>query len=103
MVGLVKVNFFNKVNLANFFKKRKAIQNVDKDGNVGMPIQLAPGGNGRIYGVAAVKNSCQKGSNACDRTNGGCNQLCLPRPDHTRQCACSDESNLECLKSLTNN
>ncbi|RNA23250.1 nidogen-1-like isoform X2 [Brachionus plicatilis] len=82
---------------------KKEIQNVDKDGNIGMPMKLAPGGNGRVYGVVAVKNSCQKGTNACDRTNGGCNQLCLPRPDHTRQCACSDDSNLECLKSLTNN
>ena len=53
-----------------------------------------------LYKKSNIKIFSIKGTNACDRTNGNCNQLCLPNPDYTRQCACSDESNSECLKTL---
>jgi nidogen (entactin) len=39
----------------------KDIQNVDKDGILNVPIKLSTGGNGRVYGIVAVKNNCQKG------------------------------------------
>jgi hypothetical protein len=41
--------------------KRKEIQNVDKDGIVGQPLKLSTGGNGRVYGIVAVKNACSRG------------------------------------------
>ena len=53
-----KIDFLN---LFFFMKLRKEIQNVDKDGVIGQPLKLAPGGNGRVYGIVAVKNSCPKG------------------------------------------
>lgn len=68
---------------------------------IGQPIKLSIGGSGRVYGILAVKNMCPRGTNACDRTNGGCNQLCLPKPDFSRQCACSDDANYECTRTLT--
>ena len=54
----------------------------------------------QISSIKSLIHFLNKGTNACDRTNGNCNQLCLPNPDYTRQCACSDESNSECLKTL---
>lgn len=42
-------------------KIRKEIQNVDKDGVLGQPIKLSIGGNGRVYGIAAVRNTCPRG------------------------------------------
>lgn len=79
---------------------RKEIPNVDKDGVLGQPIKLAPGGNGRVYGIVAVKNQCQRGTNACDRNNAECQQICLPKPDHQYQCACSDNSNGDCQRRV---
>lgn len=40
---------------------RKELQNVDKDGIVGQPLKLSTGGNGRVYGIVAVKNACSRG------------------------------------------
>ena len=40
---------------------RKEIAVVDKDGVLGQPIKLSMGGNGRVYGIVAVKNSCPRG------------------------------------------
>lgn len=34
---------------------------MDKDGVQGEPIPLSIGGNGRVYGMTAVKNQCPQG------------------------------------------
>jgi nidogen (entactin) len=41
---------------------KKALQQVDKDGVQGEPIPLSIGGNGRVYGLVAVKNQCPQGN-----------------------------------------
>ena len=78
---------------------RKEIQTIDKSGVIGQPIKLSVGGSGRVYGLYAVRNTCSKGTNACDRLKGVCSQLCFPQPDFTYQCACSDDANSECTKT----
>jgi hypothetical protein len=35
------------------------------------------------------------GNNICGQNNGGCEQLCLPSPQSTIQCACADGFQLE--------
>jgi hypothetical protein len=35
------------------------------------------------------------GNNICEQNNGGCEQLCLPSPQSTIQCACADGFQLE--------
>jgi hypothetical protein len=35
--------------------------NVDKDGVQGKPLKLSIGGNGRVYGLITVKDSCVRG------------------------------------------
>ena len=39
----------------------KEIQNIDKDGVVGPSLKLSVGGNGRVYGIVAIKSQCQQG------------------------------------------
>jgi nidogen (entactin) len=73
---------------------------VNKEGVQGQALKLAPGGNGRVYGLTVIRTACPGGSNACERSNGGCSQLCLPRPDYSRVCACSDNAADECFKSV---
>ena len=41
---------------------KKGIQNVDKDGIIGETLPLSIGGNGRVYGIAAVKDKCPIGN-----------------------------------------
>ncbi len=40
---------------------KKEIQSVDKDGVAGETIPLSVGGNGRVYGIIAVKDQCPRG------------------------------------------
>ena len=40
----------------------KEIQNVDKDGVSGQPLKLSIGGNGRVYGIVAIRNACSRGN-----------------------------------------
>lgn len=40
---------------------KKGIQNVDKDGIIGETLPLSIGGNGRVYGITAVKDKCPIG------------------------------------------
>ena len=40
---------------------RKEISSVNKDGNIHQNFRLAPGGNGRVYGISVVKSSCPLG------------------------------------------
>ncbi|KAF2367526.1 EGF domain [Trinorchestia longiramus] len=49
-----------------------------------------PGGSGRLYGIAAVPESCPPVSNACQLNHGGCavDMLCLPNTSGGRTCAC---------------
>ena len=40
-----------------------------------------------ILGIAALREQCPDGENACSRDNGGCDTFCLAREDGTRVCA----------------
>ena len=40
---------------------KQAIQNMDKNGVIGEELKLAPGGNGRVYGITVIKSFCQRG------------------------------------------
>lgn len=61
-------------------------------GEVKDALKLPVGGNGRLYGVAAVGEFCPRVTNACHRSyNGGCRYLCLPTPNGGRTCACPDD------------
>jgi nidogen (entactin) len=55
------------------------------------PLDLPPGGNGRLYGITVVRDVCPTGTNACALNNGGCRFLCLPAPNRGRTCACPDD------------
>ncbi|XP_021357021.1 nidogen-2-like [Mizuhopecten yessoensis] len=60
-------------------------------GQVADPLDLPVGGNGKLYGIAAVRASCPRAINACARDNGGCQYLCLPTPNGGRTCGCPDD------------
>ena len=83
---------------------RNEVPNVDKDGVLGKPLKLSAGGNGKVYGIVALKSACTRGvTNGCAVANGGCAHICLPRPDRTAQCVCSDvDMGDECLQTLFN-
>lgn len=53
-------------------------------------LSLPVGGNGRLYGIATVKQRCPSGNNACGLNNGGCRFLCLPSRVG-RTCTCPDD------------
>lgn len=40
---------------------KQVIQALDKNGVNGEELKLAPGGNGRVFGIAVVKNACPRG------------------------------------------
>lgn len=68
------------------------VPSIDRDGGEsGEPLTLPVGGNGRLYGIAAVGEYCPRVTNACMRQNGGCRYLCLPTPNGGRTCACPDD------------
>ncbi|XP_064621672.1 nidogen-1-like isoform X2 [Lineus longissimus] len=70
----------------------QSIQNINvRGGSLGEPLKLPVGGNGRLYGVTAVRKNCPRGTNACALQNGGCRFLCLPTPNGGRTCACPDD------------
>ncbi|KAL8607394.1 hypothetical protein ACOMHN_024419 [Nucella lapillus] len=71
--------------------ERKHISAVSQTGGDEItPITPAIGGNGRLYGIAALKDHCPRGSNSCAFNNGGCAFLCFPTPSGGRTCACPD-------------
>ncbi|XP_067681271.1 nidogen-like [Haliotis asinina] len=86
------VAFFNNVLYWTDWET-KGIPNVDRDGGADAndPINLAVGGNGRLYGVTAVRDQCPRVTNGCAVNNGGCRYLCLPSPSGGRTCACPDD------------
>ncbi|XP_060577111.1 nidogen-2-like [Ruditapes philippinarum] len=68
------------------------VPNINRDGGErGEPLTLPVGGNGRLYGIAAVGEFCPRVTNACLRNNGGCRYLCLPTPNGGRTCACPND------------
>lgn len=71
--------------------ERKDIPSVSQDsGQERTPLQAALGGNGKMYGITAVKYTCPRVNGACFLNNGGCAFLCLPSPNGGRLCACPD-------------
>ena len=81
---------------------RNEVPNVSKDGVLGESLRLSAGGNGKVYGVVAVRSACmQRLTNACAANGARCAHMCLPRPDRKAQCVCSDvDLDDECLPSL---
>ena len=63
MILIKYVNFLSKHYIRFYiYYKRKGIPNINKDGgDVNDVIPLAIGGNGRTYGVTAVKDQCPRG------------------------------------------
>lgn len=99
---------------------RNKIGRVDKTpSRTSDSILLPPGGNGRLYGLVAVKDSCPNDgmitwfsvileisvnlslvNNVCgDRNDCGTGQLCLPNLSlrAKRTCQCADNAGLQCL------
>lgn len=75
---------------------QKVLPNVNEYGGVAnTPLELPPGGNGRVYGITLAREQCPSGNNACSLNNGGCRFLCLPTPNGGRSCACPDDINEE--------
>ena len=73
----------------------KGVSMVNQNGgDVEDMIDLPIGGNGKLYGITAVQESCPRQVNACVRDNGGCQYLCLPTPNGGRTCVCPD--NVDC-------
>ncbi|KAK7103484.1 nidogen-like [Littorina saxatilis] len=71
--------------------ERRTISGVRQSGGEEIsPISAAIGGNGRLYGITALRDQCPRGSNSCAFNNGGCEFLCLPTPSGGRTCACPD-------------
>ncbi|XP_076463392.1 nidogen-1-like [Babylonia areolata] len=70
--------------------ERKHISGVSQTGGEVSTITPAIGGNGRLYGIKALKDQCPRGTNSCAFNNGGCAFLCLPTPSGGRTCACPD-------------
>ncbi|UJR28460.1 hypothetical protein I4U23_009700 [Adineta vaga] len=64
-------------------------------------ILLPPGGNGKLYGLVAVKDSCPNDVNNVCGDNNDCTtgQLCLPNLSlrAKRVCQCADNAGLQCL------
>ncbi|CAF3615117.1 unnamed protein product [Adineta steineri] len=65
-------------------------------------ILLPPGGNGKLYGLIAVKDSCPTDgiNNVCGENNDcTTGQLCLPNLSlrAKRVCQCADNAGLQCL------
>ncbi|CAF1294100.1 unnamed protein product, partial [Didymodactylos carnosus] len=79
------------------------IGRVDKTGDrTADTILLPAGGNGKLYGLVAVKNSCPPDvNNVCGLNNGDCTagQICLPNTSvrAKRVCYCADNAGLQCL------
>jgi len=70
----------------------KSLPSIDKyGGEANAPLQLPEGGNGRMYGLVAVRETCPPVSNACVNNNGGCRFLCLPTPNGGHTCLCSGD------------
>ncbi|XP_048259530.1 nidogen-1-like [Haliotis rufescens] len=86
------VTYFNNVLYWSDWET-KGIPNINRDGGAQAndPLNLAIGGNGRVYGVTAVRDQCPRVTNGCAVNNGGCRYLCLPSPSGGRSCACPDD------------
>lgn len=68
------------------------VSSVTRNGQVSdEPLSLPLGGNGKLYGITAVRAQCPRINNACARNNGGCTYLCLPTPNGGRTCTCPDD------------
>ncbi|XP_046820938.1 nidogen-like isoform X3 [Vespa crabro] len=61
-------------------------------------ISIPPGGNGKLYGIVVVPETCPQVTNVCQYENGMCNkdQLCLPDGQGGRTCACADDATGPC-------
>ncbi|CAL1530382.1 unnamed protein product [Lymnaea stagnalis] len=71
--------------------QRKDVPNINQSGGeVNEPLQQAIGGNGRLYGITAVKDQCPRARNSCGLNDGGCKFLCLASQNRGRTCACPD-------------
>ncbi|ESO97555.1 hypothetical protein LOTGIDRAFT_208735 [Lottia gigantea] len=70
--------------------EKKQIISFNRDTGASGNLNLAPGGNGKLYGITAVRNTCPQITNACSFNNGGCRFLCLPTPRGGRKCMCAD-------------
>ncbi|XP_015172869.1 PREDICTED: nidogen-2 isoform X3 [Polistes dominula] len=64
-------------------------------------LSIPPGGNGKLYGIAVVPETCPRVTNVCQYANGRCNkdQLCLPDGQGGRTCACADDATEPCTDS----
>ncbi|XP_012271445.1 nidogen-2 isoform X2 [Orussus abietinus] len=64
-------------------------------------LNVPPGGNGKLYGVVAVPETCPRVSNVCQFENGRCtkDQLCLPDGQGGRTCVCADNASGPCINS----
>lgn len=62
-------------------------------------ISIPPGGNGKLYGIVVVPETCPQVTNVCQYENGMCNkdQLCLPDGQGGRTCACADDATGPCM------
>ncbi|XP_072165184.1 nidogen-1-like [Diadema setosum] len=64
------------------------IESINKNGGQEAETYSLPrGGNGKVYGLAAV-TACPAGNNRCAAQNGGCRNLCLPTPETGFTCTC---------------
>ncbi|CAG5121406.1 unnamed protein product [Candidula unifasciata] len=71
--------------------ERKDIPNINQSGGeTNKPLTQAIGGNGRLYGITAVKDQCPRARNPCGLNNGGCKFLCLASANGGRVCSCPD-------------
>ncbi|CAG12634.1 unnamed protein product [Tetraodon nigroviridis] len=66
----------------------EVIERVDKNSGANMVVMRSG-----MSGLRALKVHTRDDSagtdNACSSNNGGCAQLCLPKPDHQKTCACT--------------
>ncbi|KAL8592230.1 hypothetical protein ACOMHN_030905 [Nucella lapillus] len=88
--GLAFDHFSQQLCWADAGTKRLECMRWTTGGDEITPITPAIGGNGRLYGIAALKDHCPRGSNSCAFNNGGCAFLCFPTPSGGRTCACPD-------------
>ncbi|BFZ12302.1 hypothetical protein BsWGS_15341 [Bradybaena similaris] len=72
--------------------ERKDVPNINQSGGEpNKPLIQAVGGNGRKYGITAVKDQCPRARNPCGLNNGGCKFLCLASANGGRVCSCPDD------------
>jgi nidogen (entactin) len=83
------------------WKTHKIEVGMKTNGERRAPLSVPPGGNGKLYGIAVVPESCPRVTNVCQYDNGRCNknQLCLPDGQGGRTCACADDAKGTCTDS----